>query len=335
MNEFVQLSIVTTLYRSAATIEEFVRRSIVAARTVTQSFEIVIVDDGSPDNSLAIAIRLCERDPRIKVVELSRNFGHHKALMTGLMHATGDLCLLIDSDLEEDPGLLPLLWEKLHSAGVDVVYGFQSVRSGDLFRRWSGAIAWRLIEFFFSHKVPRNQTTLRLMRRMYVDSLLLHQERETVIGGLWIVTGYRQIGIAIEKPVRKGTTYSFHRRWYALIDAVASFSNAPLIMIFYLGVFISLAAFLFATYLVLRWLFVGVGVPGWLSVMVSVWFLGGVSIFCVGVIGIYLAKVFIETKNRPYTIVRAIYRARGMLDTAPAAAGGVRRPVTNRAQAGG
>ena len=123
-----------------------------------------------------------------------------------------------------------------------------------------GLLRGRLIELFFSHKVPRNQTTLRLMRRMYVDSLLLHQERETVIGGLWIVTGYRQIGIAIEKPVRKGTTYSFHRRWYDLIDAVASFSNAPLIMIFYLGVFISLAAFLFAAYLVLRWLFVGVGV---------------------------------------------------------------------------
>jgi len=309
MSATVELSIVTTLYRSAATIEEFVRRSIAAAEAITGLFEIVIVDDGSPDDSLAIAMRLGESEPRIKVIELSRNFGHHKAMMTGLMHAKGAYCLLIDSDLEEKPELLGQFWGELKATDADVVYGYQNVRQGDLFRRLSGAIAWKLIEICFPQKVPRNHVTLRLMKRNYVDSLVLHKEQETVIGGLWVITGYRQIGLTIEKPTRKETTYNFRRRWYGLIDSIASFSNVPLIMIFYLGLVIASIALLFATYLLFRWFLVGVGVPGWLSVMVSVWFLGGVAIFCIGVIGIYLAKVFIETKNRPYTIVRAIYQA--------------------------
>src|SRR5438067_2146722 len=126
----VQLSIVTTLYNSASTIEEFIRRSVAAAQTITDAFEIVVVDDGSPDRSLAVTLALLKREPRVKVVELSRNFGHHKALMTGLMHASGAYCFLIDSDLEEAPELVIEFWHKLRTSGMDVVYGYQTERGG-------------------------------------------------------------------------------------------------------------------------------------------------------------------------------------------------------------
>lgn len=119
------LSIVTTTFNSATTIEEFYRRSAAAAAMVTEHFEIVIVDDGSVDESVALAMQLAARDARVKVIELSRNFGHHKALMTGLMHASGDYCLLIDSDLEEAPELLGLFWDTLQREQTDVVYGYQ------------------------------------------------------------------------------------------------------------------------------------------------------------------------------------------------------------------
>jgi len=301
------LSIVTTLYNSARTIDTFCRDAIAAAERITAQFEIVVVDDGSPDNSLAIACELASKDARIKVVELSRNFGHHKALMTGLMHASGDYCFLIDSDLEEHPALLGEFWEKLQNNDADVVYGYQATRTGSFFRRLSGDVAFWLFDHLISPKIPSNHITVRLMRRPYVDSLLLHKEQQTVIGGLWVITGYRQIGLPVDKVVRDETTYSFLHRWHVLIDSITSFSEKPLVAIFYLGLAISALSGICAAGLLLRWLFGGIGVPGWLSVMISVWLLGGIAIFCMGLIGIYLSKIFIETKNRPFTIVRNIH----------------------------
>ncbi len=304
------LSIVTTLYNSAQTVEDFYHRMVSAAEKITASFEIVIVDDGSPDHSLEIACRLAERDARVKVVELSRNFGHHRALMTGLMHSSGDCCFMIDSDLEEDPALLAAFWEKLHGADLDVVYGYQDIRAGSAFRRATGALAYKLFDWLIPYKIPANHITVRLMRRAYVNSLLLHREQQTAIGGLWVITGYHQLGIPVAKTVRKVTTYSFARRWHVLINSVTSFSETPLIAIFYLGIFISMISGIYATALIIRWLLDGSSVPGWLSVMVSVWLLGGLAIFCMGLIGIYLSKIFIETKNRPYSIVRRIHCAK-------------------------
>src|SRR5260370_5455635 len=126
----MKLSIVSTLYKSEGTVAEFVRRASAAALAITESYEIVLVDDGSPDGALAIAVALASTDPHLKVVELSRNFGHHKSLMTGLKHARGDYCFLIDSDLEEAPELLAEFWAKLHDEDKDVVYGFQARRLG-------------------------------------------------------------------------------------------------------------------------------------------------------------------------------------------------------------
>ena len=306
----MNLSIVTTLYKSASTVEEFYRRAVAAAETVTRDFEIVMVDDGSPDNSLAIACGIAQRDERVRVVELSRNFGHHKALMTGLEHAQGDLCFLLDSDLEEDPALLRDFHERLEAADADVIYGYQDKRKGGVVERVTGGIAYRLFDLLISYPVPRNHITVRLMRRNYVDALLLHREQQAVIGGLWVITGFKQIGVAVNKLSRPGSTYSSWRRWRMLIDSITSFSEVPLIGIFYLGLAVSFLSGLIGIYLMIRKLFLGQVLAGWVSVMLSVWFLGGLLILCVGVIGIYISKIFIETKNRPYTIVREVHQKR-------------------------
>jgi putative glycosyltransferase len=304
----MKLSIVTTMFRSETTIAEFVSRAAAAAAQITDSFEIVIVDDGSPDNSLAIATKLAATDPRLKVVELSRNFGHHKALMTGLKHASGDFCLLIDSDLEEPPETLGVFWDKLGKDDLDVVYGYQEKRTGGLLHRLAGWIAYTAFNLLIPAGIPTNHLTIRLMRRAYVDALLLHGETQLIIGGLWVITGFKQGGLPIDKKVKGETTYAFRRRWQMFLDSVTNFSDAPLIGIFYLGIAIAAVSALIGAWLMVRWLVAGVGVDGWLSVMMSVWFLGGIGIFCIGVIGIYLGKVFAETKNRPYTIVRKIHQ---------------------------
>lgn len=305
----MKLSIVTTLYKSERTVSEFARRASAAAMAITDSYEIVMVDDGSPDGALAIAVALAASDPHLKVVELSRNFGHHKALMTGLKHASGAYCFLIDSDLEEPPELLAEFWAKLHEQDRDVVYGFQASRPDGPLRALAGTIAYRIFDWLLSVRIPTNHLTVRLMRRNYVDSLLLHGETQLVIGGLWVITGYRQLGIAVAKTRKGTTTYPFLRAWQMLLDSVTNFSAVPLVAIFYLGIAISLASGLFGLSLLLRWAVGGVGVAGWVSVMLSVWFLGGLAILFIGVVGLYLSKIFVETKNRPLTIVRAIHQS--------------------------
>jgi putative glycosyltransferase len=303
----MKFSIVTTLYKSGPYVEEFHRRASEAAQRLTDDYEIVMVDDGSPDNSLEIACTIARSDKHVRVVELSRNFGHHKAMMTGLDHARGELCFLIDSDLEEDPALLQEFFNKLDASDADVIYGFQDQRKGDLGERLSGSIAYRLFSTLLSHPIPRNHITVRLMKRQYVDSLLLYREQETVIGGLWVITGFHQLGIPVDKQARNETTYSYWQRWLSLIDSVASFSETPLVAIFYLGIAISGLSSLVGIALLIHKLIFRGAVQGWVSVMLSVWFLGGLLIFCVGVIGIYISKIFIETKNRPYTIVRRVH----------------------------
>ena len=303
----MKLSIVTTLYKSAPFVEEFYRRASEAARHVTDDYEIIMVDDGSPDNSLELACALVRRDPTLRVVELSRNFGHHKALMTGLDHAGGEFCFLIDSDLEEDPALLSSFFEKMQAEDADVVYGYQDRRKGPWLEQVTGGLAYRLFDLLLSHSIPRNHATIRVMKRDYVEALLLHRERETVIGGLWVITGFKQVAMLIDKVSRHETTYNALHRWHMLIDSISSFSEAPLVFIFYLGVVISgLSALVGIGLLMHKFVFRG-AIEGWVSVMLSVWLLGGLLIFCVGIIGIYLSKIFLETKNRPYTIVRRVH----------------------------
>jgi putative glycosyltransferase len=303
----MKLSIVTTLYKSAAYVEEFHRRASEAAQRITDDYEIVMVDDGSPDNSLDIACTIARTDSRVRVVELSRNFGHHKALMAGLDHACGELCLLIDSDLEEDPALLGDFFDKMQSTDCDVVYGFQEIRKGDMLESTGGKIAWYWIKKLYSIEIPLNQCTVRLMRREYVDALLLHRESSTVIGGLWVITGFRQVGIPIFKTHRKETSYSFLARFVTLLNGLTSFSTVPLNLMAMFGMMVSFISFAVGIFVILQKILYN-SATGWASLIVSIWFMGGIIVFCLGIIGIYISRIFVETKNRPYVIVRRIHQ---------------------------
>ena len=300
------LSIVTTLYRSAGSLEEFHARMARAAEPFGD-FEMVLVNDGSPDESLPKALEIQRGDPRVSVVDLSRNFGHHKAMMTGLAHARGERVFLIDCDLEEEPELLSAFDEEMRRTGVDVVFGVQARRKGGPLERWSGELFFRLFNLLSDDPLPANLSTVRLMTRRYVDALLAHRERAMVIGGLWVVTGFAQVGVPIRKVARGLTSYTFAHRVDVFVNAVTSFSDKPLRLIFYLGMGLFLFALLAAVVLVVRRVFLGVLLAGWPSLMVSVWLLGGLTLFSLGVIGIYLQKIFLETKQRPYTIVREVH----------------------------
>jgi putative glycosyltransferase len=303
----MDLSVVTTLYRSAPHLREFYARARAAAEPLAREFEIVLVNDGSPDDSQEIALQLCAADPRVRLVELSRNFGHHKAMMTGLAYARGRRVFLIDCDLEEEPELLGRFHRRMRATGADVVYGVQTGRKGGLLERLTGQLFYRLFNLLSSYPVPPNLVTARLMRRRYVRSLVRHRDREVFMAGLWAVTGFRQVAVPVRKHSRPDTTYGLVRKLALVVNAVTAFSSRPLAWIFYLGCLILALSGGAGLYLIARRLFFGGLLAGWASLIVSVWFLGGLSIFCLGIIGIYLAKMFSEVKRRPYTVVRKVY----------------------------
>jgi putative glycosyltransferase len=245
-------------------------------------------------------------EPGLRVIELSRNFGHHKAMMTGLEHASGDLVFLIDVDLEEPPEMLSSFYEKLSKENLDVVFGVQLSRKGGLSERAFGWVAWKLIDLMLPIKVPRNHSTVRLMTRDYVQALVRHKESKTAIGGLWVMTGFQQAAFPFKKGSRGTTSYTFRARLFALLDSITSFSEMPLYFVFYMGITVLFISAVIATLLVLRKLS-GQVLSGWVSTLFSVWFLGGLCIFSIGVVGLYIARIFVETKKRPYTIERRIH----------------------------
>jgi putative glycosyltransferase len=302
------LSIVATLYQSASHIAEFHQRASAAARQlVGEDYEIVLVNDGSTDNSLDIAVQLTKSDSHVVVVDLSRNFGHHKAMMVGLERSCGEKVFLIDSDLEEEPEWLISFSEQIVAEKSDVVYGVQNERKGGWFERWSGSLYYLVFNWLSNIEHPRNIVTARLMTRRYVNALLAHKERELVISCLWVITGFKQCSQTIKKHMTSNTTYTLSKKLGHFVNAITSFSEAPLKMIFVCGALVFFGAILYASILTFNRIFMSQSVDGWTSLMVSIWVLGGMIISFIGIIGIYLAKIFSETKQRPYVIVRDIY----------------------------
>jgi putative glycosyltransferase len=303
------LSVVTTLYRSERYLGEFHRRACAAAAGLTPRFEVVYVDDGSPDACAAVAREIASADPRVVVVELSRNFGHHPALVAGLAHARGRRVFVLDVDLEEQPEWVGPFAARMEASGADVVFGVSRVRKGTFFRRVLGGVFWKLFNALSDVRVPENPCTVRLMSRRYVDALLTLPDRNVFLAGSFAWLGFRQEAHPVEKGLRPtATTYTARRLGALFVDAVTSFTSYPLRLIFASGVTIAALALAAGTALVLYKLARPEAVSlGWPSIVLSIWFLGGLTISFLGVIGIYLAKVFNETKGRPLYVVKAVH----------------------------
>jgi putative glycosyltransferase len=320
----MDLSIVSTLYRSEPYIDAFVRRCMQAAARITYDFEIVLVDDGSPDGVLSKGLALQQQHKQIRIVELSTNFGHHRALMTGLCFARGRRVFLIDSDLEEDPAWLIDFWQSMDNSGADVVFGVQGKRKGGLVERFFGAAFYWLIDKLSHNSIQANSVTARLMTEQYVAGLTQFQEREFAIGDLYVRAGFRQISLQVDKAYRGDSSYSFRKRAGNALRAIVSTSTVPLSLIFGFGLIVCLLSGIYITVLLLRFIFVSVQVEGWTSLILSVWFFGGLSLMAMGTIGLYIAEIFRETKRRPYVVIRAVHDPGGdVLPTYPLDAAGI------------
>ena len=303
----MKLSIVTTLYCSVLTIEEFhARMSHVAKQLVGDDYEIIMVNDGSPDQSIELATTLFHQDQHLTVIDLSRNFGHHLAVMTGLQYASGEYVFALDDDLEEEPEWLIAFWEELQRTQADVIYGVQQTRKGKFFERWSGAAFYKLFNCLSDVKIIENQIMAKLMTRRFVYALLHFKERNIFLAGILALTGFQQCPLVCKKTSKGRTTYTLAKKIEQSINSLTSFSTKPLYAIFYLGILITTISFFFLSYVIIQKLIIGTILDGWTSLMAVMTFGFGIVTAILGIIGLYLAKIFIEVKQRPYTIVKQI-----------------------------
>lgn len=304
----MKISFVTTIYKSAGAIKELTERAALAAGKLGLDHEIVFVNDASPDNGLSVARALAHEDPHVVVVDLSRNFGQHRALWTGMTYATGDLVMILDGDLEEDPLWAVQFYEAMQTSACDVVYGIQASPKGSLSYRVGRGAFYRLLDSLTAFDFPKDVATARLMTRRYVDALKMFEERELFLVGIMHVAGFAQLGVAVNKASLSPTTYNYRKLALLFLNAITSFSVVPLIIIFVIGVVIFAASILVICYFVLSKLLGGIGVEGWVSVMAAVSLSLGLNLLVNGIIAIYLSTIFLEVKRRPLAIVREVIR---------------------------
>ena len=301
------ISIVTTLYRSEGTIREFYDRALRTLEAVGLSeYEFIFVDDGSPDGSVDIVNDIMIAEERVKLIELSRNFGHHRALACGLDHADGDYVFLLDSDLEEAPELLVQFYDILTSSQVDVVYGVQKKRRGSLLDRLLGGAFFWVLEWASPVKIDRNVITARLMTKNYLRAFKQFCETETSIGVVFALVGFKQQAVAIEKIASQPSTYTLAMKARLALEAILGVSDRPLFALFFFGMIMSFLSFLFAFILVIQRLVIGTDVPGWTAMAVAIFFAIGLQSVSSGLLGVYLGNVYREIKQRPRYVVSTI-----------------------------
>ena len=298
------LSVVAPVYNEVATVEQFYAR--VCSALDGLQFEIVLVDDGSTDGSDAQLEKLAGTDPRVRVVQLSRNFGHQTALTAGLDHARGDAVVMLDADLQDPPELIPRMLDHWR-AGCDVIYAVREQREGEsrfklTTARWFYALFDKLAQVDLQH----NSGDFRLLDRRPLDALLSMRERNRFLRGMTVWVGYRQAAVPYTRDARYAgvTKYTLPKMLRFSLDAISSFSHRPLQLATLLGFVISTLAFI-AIPLVILLRILGSYLPGFSSLTIAVLLLGGIQLIAIGIIGEYVGRIYDEVKGRPLYLVRS------------------------------
>ena len=271
-------------------------------------YEIIFVDDGSHDRSLQIALELARRDPAVKLLELSRNFGHQAALSAGLAHALGEAVVFMDADLQDPPELLREFvrqWE----AGHDVVYAVRHKRKEGWVKRLSYFVFYRLLHGMAEVTIPLDSGDFCLMDRRAVDALKALPEKIRFLRGLRSWVGFKQVGVAYERPARNAGEVKYTRPKLVklALDGLVSFTSFPLRLASYLGFFTAMAGLLYLAVAVIWRLTVGHVPAGWTSLIAMILIIGGAQLCVSGIIGEYLARVYDETKQRPHYVVKSTH----------------------------
>lgn len=306
------ISVVTSSFNSGRHIGRFYATMRAVLEELDCTWEIIIVDDGSTDDSVAQCRAIAAADPGLTVIELSRNFGKEPALVEGLRHASGQLVFTLDSDLEEPPAALFGMLDVMRSAEVpiDTVYGIRERRMGSLQHTVCGSLFHCLFNLLSDVRVRADILPIRLMTRRYVDAVLAHRERALALVGLLVSVGFEQRPFLVEKTYKGYSSYTFSRRLAVALQYLIVYSSKPPLLMTGLGLGTVLLTVLYALYMLGFGLPAGEPFPGWAVGVVLILLLNGVLLTSVGMCGIYLTYIFQEVRQRPTAIVKAVYGAR-------------------------
>lgn len=298
-------SIVIPIYNEEQTIAELHRRLTTVLDGCGATAEVVLVEDGSGDNSFEVLRQIHRTDPRFKVLRLSRNFGHQVAIAAGIDYARGDAIVVMDGDLQDPPELLPQMIAKWKD-GYQVVYTVKRSRKENLLKRIAFRLFYRLMHVFSSISIPMEAGNFSLLDRQVVDVLRKMPERNRYIGGMRAWAGFRQTGIEFDRDARFAgkPQMTFRRLINLALDGLFSFSNAPLRLAVYVGMIVAGISFLGAAYVIYEKLFTDKAILGWASTIVSITFIGGIILLTLGVIGEYISRIYDEVKQRPLYVIR-------------------------------
>ncbi|NJO76181.1 MAG: glycosyltransferase family 2 protein, partial [Leptolyngbyaceae cyanobacterium RM1_406_9] len=308
----VEISVIVPLHNEEPNVD-YLFEQLTTVLQGLLSYEIICVDDGSTDNTLKCLIEQRTYNAAIKILSLSRNFGKEIALSAGIDYAMGNAIIPIDADLQDPPELIGDLIAKWRE-GYDVVHATRRSRQGEAwFKRFTASAFYQVIGRVSTVPIPRDTGDFRLLDRRVVEVLKQMPERTRFMKGLFAWVGFKNTAIFYDRAERyRGRTkWNYWRLWNFAVDGITSFSSVPLKVWSYLGLVLSVFAFLYASFLIVRTLIWGVDVPGYASLMVVILFLGGVQLITLGIIGEYLGRVYEEVKRRPLYLVRDAYGFEG------------------------
>nr|WP_304504527.1 glycosyltransferase family 2 protein [Acidithiobacillus caldus] len=299
-------SLVVPCHNESGNVRDLYTRILAVMESVTMSWELVCVNDGSTDDTLSQLVALHDQDPRVVVLDLSRNFGKEAALTAGLDHARGACAIPLDADLQDPPELIPELLARWQE-GFDVVNAVRLSRDGESWLKKSSAhLFYRIINRMTHVEIPADTGDFRLLSRPVLDALQTLPERRRFMKGLFAWVGFRSTVVTYHRHPRQAgkTTWNYWKLWNFALEGITSFSQVPLQLAAYLGFLVSGLAFLYALWLIISTLVYGNPVKGYPSMMVTLLFLGGVQLMALGVIGEYLGRIYEESKHRPLYLIQ-------------------------------
>ena len=306
INDKYTLSIVVPIFNESDNIYAFYEKITKVLNELSEPYEIVFINDGSKDNSLDLLVELHEKDKKVKVINLSRNFGKEIAMTAGMDYSSGEAVIPIDADLQDPPEVIVSLFHKWRE-GYDVVYATRSSREGETWlKKWTSKMFYKIMGSLTKIEVPRDTGDFRLMDRKVVESLKELREHHRFMKGLFSWVGYKQIGVSYNRSPRYGgkTKWNFGKLFNFAIEGITSFSYIPLKFASLMGVIVSFLSFVYGIFIVIKTLIFGNPVGGYPSLIVIILFLGGIQLLTIGIIGEYIGRIYDETKKRTLYFVR-------------------------------
>lgn len=308
----LEFSVIIPIYNEEENIPELCKRlTAVMERLCSDekytkdSYEIIMVDDGSTDNSWKLIKDLHEKDLRVKGISFSRNFGHHIAITAGLDASKGKLIILIDGDLQDPPEEVPKLLKKIQE-GYDLVYGIRQHRQDAIFKRLSSFLFWWILRKFSGVDIPQGQTMLRILSRKLVNVIKEMREHSRFIHGMMAWAGFNVATLEVKHNprIRGKSKYNIPKMFKLAFHAVSSFSTVPLRLATYIGFICSFISFIAGLYYIFRKIFYGIPVLGYASIIISIFFVGGIQLLVLGIFGEYLGRTYKEVQRRPLYILK-------------------------------